>query len=61
MSLIYADILGFYSKVMIWDAESDRFVSDTNALIQSLDKVVKELPEQQKGAGLCDSCKGLPK
>lgn len=50
MSLIYADILGFYSKVMIWDAESDRFVSDTNALIQSLDKVVKELPEQQKGA-----------
>lgn len=50
MSLIYADILGFYSKVMIWDAGSDRFVSDTNALIQSLDKVVKELPEQQKGA-----------
>jgi uncharacterized surface protein with fasciclin (FAS1) repeats/tetratricopeptide (TPR) repeat protein len=50
MSLIYADILGFYSKVMMWDAGGERFVSDTNVLIQSLDKVAQELPEQQKGA-----------
>ncbi|WP_390597309.1 hypothetical protein [Bacteroides sp. f07] len=34
MNLIYADILGFYNKVMIWDAGSDRFVSDANALIR---------------------------
>lgn len=50
MSLIYADILGFYNQVVIWDAGSDKFVSDTNALISSLDKVAQLLPEQQKGA-----------
>lgn len=53
MSLIYANILGYYNQVAVWDAGSDKFVSGTdatNALISSLDKLAQSLPEQQKGA-----------
>lgn len=50
MSLIYADILGFYNQVVIWDAGSDKFVCTPDALIDSLDEMVQLLPEQQEGA-----------
>lgn len=50
MSLIYADVLGFYNQVMVWNAGSDKFVCTLDALINSLDETVQYLPEQQKGA-----------
>lgn len=50
MSLIYADVLGFYNQVMVWNAGSDKFVCTLDALINSLDEAVQYLPEQQKGA-----------
>lgn len=53
MSLIYANILGYYNQVAVWDAGSDKFVSGadaTNVLIGSLDKLSLNLEGQQKGA-----------
>lgn len=53
MSLIYANILGYYNQVAVWDAGSDKFVSGadaTNVLIGSLDKLALNLEGQQKGA-----------
>ena len=50
MSLIYADVLGFYNQVAVWDAGNDKFVCTTDALTNSLNEAVQHLPEQQKGA-----------
>lgn len=53
MSLIYANILGYYNQVAVGDTESDKFVSGaeaTNALISSLDELALNLEGQQKGA-----------
>lgn len=52
MSLIYANILGYYNQVAVWNAGSDKFVSGadaTNTLISSLNELAQSLPEQQKG------------
>lgn len=52
MSLIYANILGYYNQVAVWNAGSDKFVSGKdaiNTLISSLNELAQSLPEQQKG------------
>ena len=53
MDLIYVDVLGFYGKIIVCDAEGNNWAIGTeaeNELLASLDKLAEYLPEQWKGA-----------
>lgn len=53
MDLIYADVLGFYGKIVVCDAEGNNWAVGTeaeNELLASLDRVAEYLPAQSKGA-----------